>query len=103
MSQVVFTACRRGHTVLGVSEHCIATHSCELRVRSGISGRRPRSQWRYCSSRQAGLSGIATKPWRATEAERSLAGRKASDATFRDAAEIALTGAVAREHNHFKI
>ena len=49
------------------------------------------------------LGGIATKPWRATEAERSLIGRKASDATFRDAAEIALTGASAREHNHFKI
>ena len=50
-----------------------------------------------------GLGGIATKPWRATEAEQSLTGRKASDATFRDAAEIALAGAVAREHNHFKI
>ena len=32
-----------------------------------------------------------------------MKGRKASDDTFRDAAEIALTGAVAREHNHFKI
>ncbi len=30
-------------------------------------------------------------------------GRKASVDAFRDAAEIALTGAVAREHNHFKI
>jgi xanthine dehydrogenase YagS FAD-binding subunit len=49
------------------------------------------------------LGGIATRPWRATEAERSLTGRKASDAAFRDAAEIALAGAVAREHNHFKI
>ena len=50
-----------------------------------------------------GLGGIATKPWRAIEAEQFLTGRKASDATFRDAAEIALMGAVAREHNHFKI
>jgi len=50
-----------------------------------------------------GLGGIATRPWRATEAERSLTGRKASDDTFRDAAEIALAGAIAREHNHFKI
>ena len=50
-----------------------------------------------------GLGGIATKPWRAAEAERSLTGRKASDETFRGAAEIALAGAVAREHNHFKI
>ena len=50
-----------------------------------------------------GLGGIATKPWRATEAEQSLTGREASDETFRSAAEIALAGAVAREHNHFKI
>ena len=50
-----------------------------------------------------GLGGIATKPWRATEAEQALKGSKASDAAFRDAAEIALAGAVAREHNHFKI
>jgi xanthine dehydrogenase YagS FAD-binding subunit len=49
------------------------------------------------------LGGIATKPWRAIEAEQSLTGCKASDATFRDAAEIALAGAVGREHNHFKI
>ena len=50
-----------------------------------------------------GLGGVATKPWRAIEAERFLTGRKASDGTFRDAAEIALTGAVGREHNKFKI
>jgi xanthine dehydrogenase YagS FAD-binding subunit len=50
-----------------------------------------------------GLGGIATRPWRAIEAERSLTGRKASDDAFREAAEIALNGAVAREHNVFKI
>ena len=50
-----------------------------------------------------GLGGVATRPWRAIEAERSLTGRKASDAAFRDAAEIALSGASAREHNRFKI
>jgi xanthine dehydrogenase YagS FAD-binding subunit len=50
-----------------------------------------------------GLGGIATKPWRATEAESFLAGRAASDGTFREAAEIALAGAVAHEHNRFKI
>jgi xanthine dehydrogenase YagS FAD-binding subunit len=49
------------------------------------------------------LGGIATRPWRAIEAEHFLAGRQASDDTFRNAAEIALAGAVAREHNHFKI
>jgi xanthine dehydrogenase YagS FAD-binding subunit len=50
-----------------------------------------------------GLGGVATKPWRAVDAERFLAGRKASPQTFRDAAEIALAGAVGREHNRFKI
>jgi xanthine dehydrogenase YagS FAD-binding subunit len=50
-----------------------------------------------------GLGGIATKPWRAIEAEQILTGRKASDDTFRDAADIALAGAFARAHNHFKI
>lgn len=50
-----------------------------------------------------GLGGIATKPWRAIEAEHFLTGREASDGTFADAAAIALAGAVSREHNHFKI
>ena len=54
-------------------------------------------------SARLGLGGVATKPWRAIEAERMLTGRKASEETFRNAAEIALTGAVAREHNRFKI
>lgn len=50
-----------------------------------------------------GLGGIATKPWRSIEAEQNLSGRKATENTFREAAEIALAGAIAREHNHFKI
>ena len=50
-----------------------------------------------------GLGGVATKPWRAVDAERVLMGRKATEEAFRDAAEIALAGAVAREHNRFKI
>ena len=50
-----------------------------------------------------GLGGIATTPWRAVDAELILTGRRAADEAFRDAAEIALAGAVAREHNHFKI
>jgi xanthine dehydrogenase YagS FAD-binding subunit len=50
-----------------------------------------------------GLGGVATTPGRAVEAEQILMGRKATDNAFRDAAEIALAGAVAREHNHFKI
>ena len=47
--------------------------------------------------------GQARRGWRAVEAEQILTGRNATDDAFRDAAQIALTGAVAREHNHFKI
>ena len=49
------------------------------------------------------LGGVATKPWRAREAERVLAGQPADGAAYRRAAEAALEGAVAREHNAFKI
>src|SRR6266850_5590602 len=166
----------RGHAVLGVSEHCIATHPSDMCVamavldadvhtvrpdrntrsipfrdfhvapddtphvevalahgelithiviphlpaarRSHYLKVRDRASYEFALAAAAvvldldgdtiraarlGLGGIATKPWRATEAERSLTGRQASDARFRDAAEIALAGAVAREHNHFKI
>ena len=54
-------------------------------------------------SARLGLGGVATRPWRALDAEHFLTGRAASDDTFRQAAEIALAGAVGREHNHFKI
>ena len=166
----------RGHAVLGVSEHCIATHPSDMCVamavldadvhtlrpdgttrsipfrefhrapgdtphvevalahgelithiviphlpaarRSHYLKVRDRASYEFALASAAvvldldgdtvraarlGLGGIATRPWRATEAERSLTGRKASDAAFREAAEIALAGAVAREHNHFKI
>ena len=166
----------RGHAVLGVSEHCIATHPSDMCVamavldadvhtvrpdgttrsipfgdfhlapgdtpyvevalkhgelithivisnlpaarRSHYLKVRDRASYEFALASAAvvldlegdtiraarlGLGGIATTPWRATKAEQSLTGRKASDATFRDAAEIALTGAVTREHNHFKI
>ena len=166
----------RGHAVLGVSEHCIATHPSDMCVamavldavvhtvradggkrsipfgdfhrapgdtphiefalehgelithvvipnlpaarRSRYLKVRDRASYEFALASAAvvldldgdriraarlGLGGIASRPWRAAEAERSLTGRKASDATFRDAAEVALAGAVAREHNRFKI
>ena len=166
----------RGHAVLGVSEHCIATHPSDMCValtvldadvhtmRADGSARaipfrefhhapgdtphvevaleqgelithiviphlqaahrshylkvRDRASYEFALASAAvvldldgetirvarlGLGGIATKPWRAVDAEQSLTGRRANDDTFRDAAEIALAGAVAREHNHFKI
>ena len=165
----------RGHAVLGVSDHCIATHPSDMCVAMAVldaevhtvradgttrsipfrdfhlapgdtphvevalahgelithiviphgGGRRShylkvrdRASYEFALASAAvvldldgdtiraarlGLGGVATKPWRATEAEQILTGRKATDDAFRDAAEIALAGAVAREHNHFKI
>ena len=166
----------RGHAVLGVSDHCIATHPSDMCVamavldaevhtvradgttrsipfgefhkapgdtphvevalahgelithvviphlaaarRSHYLKVRDRASYEFALASAAvvldldgdtirgarlGLGGVATKPWRAVEAEQILMGRKATDDAFRDAAEIALAGAVAREHNHFKI
>lgn len=54
-------------------------------------------------SARVGLGGVATKPWRSVEAEQVLAGKEATDTTFRLAADAALADAIGREHNHFKI
>jgi xanthine dehydrogenase YagS FAD-binding subunit len=166
----------RGHAVLGVSEHCIATHPSDMCVamvvldaevhtlrsngtrrsipfadfhlapgttphvevmlehgelithvviphlpaarRSHYLKVRDRASYEFALASAAvildldgdvirtarlGLGGIATRPWRALEAEQVLTGRKAKDDAFREAAEIALAGSVSREHNHFKI
>jgi xanthine dehydrogenase YagS FAD-binding subunit len=49
------------------------------------------------------LGGVATKPWRAPEAEAVLTGAVASPQTFRAAAEAALAGARPRPDNEFKL
>lgn len=49
------------------------------------------------------LGGVAHKPWRSPEAEQILASAPATPETFRRAAEAALTGAVPRQHNAFKV
>jgi len=49
------------------------------------------------------LGGVATKPWRATAAERALIGKRATAATFRAAADAALRGAVSHRDNAFKV
>lgn len=47
--------------------------------------------------------GVAHKPWRLTEAENFLKGKTASEATFRQAAELALKGAKGFGQNNFKL
>jgi len=49
------------------------------------------------------LGGVATKPWRAREAEQALIGRTTSLETFRRAAAIALQGATPHGDNAFKV
>ncbi|AKQ44503.1 FAD-binding molybdopterin dehydrogenase [Rufibacter radiotolerans] len=54
-------------------------------------------------SARLAMGGVAHKPWRLTEAEQFLAGKPATEASFRQAAEIAMRGAKAFEHNQFKL
>jgi xanthine dehydrogenase YagS FAD-binding subunit len=49
------------------------------------------------------LGGVATKPWRARDAERALIGKPPSVESFRRAAAIALEGATPRDDNAFKV
>jgi xanthine dehydrogenase YagS FAD-binding subunit len=49
------------------------------------------------------LGGVATKPWRSTEAEAELAGQPATEAVFRRAADAALRDAKPQSQNGFKV
>jgi xanthine dehydrogenase YagS FAD-binding subunit len=49
------------------------------------------------------LGGVATKPWRAVEAEKVLVGAKPEEATYAAAAKAALGGARPQKYNAFKI
>ena len=49
------------------------------------------------------LGGVATVPWRAHEAEASLAGKPLDEAAAANAARIAFAGAQTRQHNAYKV
>ncbi|ARP82990.1 FAD-binding molybdopterin dehydrogenase [Bordetella genomosp. 8] len=49
------------------------------------------------------LGGVATKPWRARGVEAELAGKPFTESVIRAAANRATEGAVARQHNTYKI
>lgn len=49
------------------------------------------------------LGGVAHKPWRALEAEKFLAGKEATEANFKQAAEMEMKNAKPLEHNKFKV
>ncbi len=49
------------------------------------------------------LGGVAHKPWRSMEAEKTLVGKPVEPQAFQQAAEILLRDAKGYEHNVFKI
>ena len=49
------------------------------------------------------MGGVAHKPWRAIEAEKFLAGKEATEANFKQAAEMEMKQAKPLEHNEFKV
>jgi xanthine dehydrogenase YagS FAD-binding subunit len=49
------------------------------------------------------MGGVAYKPWRATEAERFLTGKAATEENFAAAADIAMKDAKPLEHNKYKV
>jgi xanthine dehydrogenase YagS FAD-binding subunit len=49
------------------------------------------------------LGGVAHKPWRATEAEKFLAGKEATEENFKQAVEMEMKHAKPLEHNEFKV
>ncbi len=49
------------------------------------------------------MGGVAHKPWRLTEAEKFLTGKKISPENFSKAAELAMKGAKGYGHNNFKV
>jgi len=49
------------------------------------------------------MGGVAHKPWRLTEAEKFLQGKKATVDSFREAAIVAMNGAKDYGQNHFKL
>jgi xanthine dehydrogenase YagS FAD-binding subunit len=49
------------------------------------------------------MGGVAHKPWRLSDAEKSLIGKPATEETFRQAAAVAMQGAKAFKHNAYKL
>ena len=57
----------------------------------------------HISRARIAFGGVGTKPWRSLEAEAALAGKSATEATSRQAADAALRAAKPQSENKFKI
>jgi xanthine dehydrogenase YagS FAD-binding subunit len=89
----------------------VAAHSCYVKVRDRASYAFALSSAAVALDVQDGtirdarvaLGGVATKPWRSREAERALIGKPPTIETYRTAGAAAMSQAVARGNNGFKI
>lgn len=107
----VETVMRPGELIAGVElpPHSFGTHFAYVKVRDRASFSFALASAAVALELSGGivrsariaLGGVATKPWRAREAEAELAGKRAN--RFAAAAALAVKGAVPREHNAFKI
>ncbi len=73
-------------------EFALASAAVALEIKDGV-----------ISAARLALGGVATKPWRAFEAEKALVGQKPTEATFTAAAKAALKDAKPQKYNGFKI
>jgi xanthine dehydrogenase YagS FAD-binding subunit len=73
-------------------EFALASAAVALEVKDGV-----------IRAARLALGGVATKPWRATEAEKALVGQKPTEAVFAAAAKAALKDAKPQKYNGFKI
>lgn len=73
-------------------EFALASAAAALEIKDGV-----------IRAARLALGGVATKPWRAFEAEKALVGQMPTEATFVAAARAALQDAKPRKYNKFKI
>lgn len=102
-----------GEMILGVEipDNNFAKHSHYLKIRDrqsyafalvSVAAALDISGGTIRSARLA-MGGVAHKPWRLFEAEKSLIGKPVSEESFKHAAQIAMQGAKAYEYNAFKL
>ncbi|HEY9677052.1 MAG TPA: xanthine dehydrogenase family protein subunit M [Drouetiella sp.] len=98
-------------TAIEIKKSDAARKSCYLKVRDRASfsfaitsaAIAYKTELGVITEARIGLGGVATKPWRATEAEEFLKGKSATKDNFRAAAEKALANAQPRKHNKYKV
>jgi xanthine dehydrogenase YagS FAD-binding subunit len=98
-------------TAIEIPKNNFATHSYYLKVRDRASyafalvsvAAALELQGTKIVKARIALGGVAHKPWRAVQAERSLEGKTASVEVFRKAAEAEMKQAKPLEYNKFKI